>query len=172
MPETALVSLRTLASFFLSFLPFLPSHSDTPQATRSTARRVSRECQSHVGCSRFSFRVHANAQRVFAPFLPRSPPLVPVTSSAVAETMSISSQDGCWSFEVAKQIDPAVLWVLWISASLCSWTRRPLRQAWPRQLMANSLHRCRTLLSCATSSTSQIRFSMSHGKRVSPWIAV
>ena len=30
------------------------SHSDTPQATRSTARRVSRECQSHVGCSRFS----------------------------------------------------------------------------------------------------------------------
>ena len=34
---------------------FIHSHRDTPQATRSTARRVSRECQSHVGCSRFSF---------------------------------------------------------------------------------------------------------------------
>ena len=31
-------------------------HSDTPQATRSTARRVSQECLTRVVCSRFSFR--------------------------------------------------------------------------------------------------------------------
>ena len=41
--------------FFLFFLSYsYLSHSDTPHATRSTARRVSRACQSHVGCSRFS----------------------------------------------------------------------------------------------------------------------
>ena len=37
-----------------SFHPFF--HSDTPQATRSTARRVSQECLTRVVCSRFSFR--------------------------------------------------------------------------------------------------------------------
>ena len=29
-------------------------HSDTPQATRNTARRVSQECPTRVVCSRFS----------------------------------------------------------------------------------------------------------------------
>ena len=40
---------------FPSF-PSFPFHSDTPQATRSTARRVSQECLTRVVCSRFSFR--------------------------------------------------------------------------------------------------------------------
>ena len=40
-----------LFQFFLSF------HSDTPQATRSTARRVSQECRTRVVCGRFSFRL-------------------------------------------------------------------------------------------------------------------
>ena len=37
-------------------------HSDTPQATRSTARRVSQECPTRVVCSRFSFSLHLSDQ--------------------------------------------------------------------------------------------------------------
>ena len=48
--------------FFVVLPSFVPSflrsfHSDTPQATRSTARRVSQECLTRVVCSRFSKQV-------------------------------------------------------------------------------------------------------------------
>ena len=58
LPPFPSLPLPSPPSFPPSILPsFHPSiHSDTPQATGSTARRVSQECLTRVVCSRFSFR--------------------------------------------------------------------------------------------------------------------
>ena len=50
-------------------------HSDTPRATRNTARRVSQECLTSVVCSRFSFREERARLGRFCPLLPRRPML-------------------------------------------------------------------------------------------------
>ena len=56
-PRAQKTDTRTLSVADAHVNSFLPSfHSDTPQATRSTARRVSQECLTRVVCSRFSFR--------------------------------------------------------------------------------------------------------------------
>ena len=65
-------------------------HSDTPQATRSTARRVSQECLTRVVCSRFSKQGGAfEVRQVLSP--PASS--ADVTSSFAGTSQLFSSQE-------------------------------------------------------------------------------
>ena len=66
--------------------------------------------------------VHADAQCVFAPPLPRSSPYVPVTSWMVAETWRFSSQVSCW--RCLRWPSRSTLPVLWVQLGLvCGSTR-------------------------------------------------
>ena len=87
-----------------SFLPFLlPSfHSDTPQATRSTARRVSQECLTRVVCSCFSKTGGScSAKRGFAPGLPSSSRSVPTRTDGVFRYVRLLGCSVQLSFGVA-----------------------------------------------------------------------
>ena len=66
--------------------------------------------------------VHADAQCVFAPPLPRSSPFVPVTSLMVAETWRFSSQVSCW--RCLRWPSRSTLPVVWVLLGLvCGSTR-------------------------------------------------